>query len=319
METRFLETFVAVVERGSLVGAARELAVTPAAVAQRLRALESEFGVQLVMRTGRTVRPTSAGRVIFDRCHAILAALRALPWATSDRTLAGVIRLGAVSTALTGLLPDMLAGLSRSQPDIDVHVAPGTSRDLYQRVLDGDLDVALMVEPPFAIPKTLAWGRVREEPLLLIAPSQLAGSEPDTLLREHPFIRYDRSHWGGRLAETYLQGRGLVPRERFELDGLESIAVMVDRGLGVSLVPDWAPPWPAGLALARWIISDPALRRNIGFLWFQGSPRLRLVDALLGETGLQREHGSGLHDAPLTGMAFADRLAPVLQTHDARI
>jgi DNA-binding transcriptional LysR family regulator len=39
------------------------------------------------------------------------------------------------------------------------------------------------------------------------------------------------------------------PRERFELDTLEAIAIMVDRGLGVALMHDWAPPWPEGLSL----------------------------------------------------------------------
>ena len=44
---------------------------------------------------------------------------------------------------------------------------------------------------------------------------------------------------------------GIVPQERFELNALNAIAVMVDRGLGVSLVPDWARPWPEGLNLVR--------------------------------------------------------------------
>ena len=51
-----------------------------------------------------------------------------------------------------------------------------------------------------------------------------------------------------------------MPRERFELNALNAIAVMVDRGLGVSLVPDWARPWPEGLRLVRMPLPEATCR-----------------------------------------------------------
>ena len=67
MDTRFLETFVAVAEKGSFAEAARRLDLTPAAIAQRIRALESEIGVVLLSRSGRTVSPTEAGVAILGQ------------------------------------------------------------------------------------------------------------------------------------------------------------------------------------------------------------------------------------------------------------
>ncbi len=55
---------------------------------------------------------------------------------------------------------------------------------------------------------------------------------------------------------------------------------MVDRGLGVSLVPDWARPWPEGLQLARLPLPESVYRR-IGVIWSRASVRLRLVTVLL--------------------------------------
>ena len=90
-----------------------------------------------------------------------------------------------------------------------------------------------------------------------------------------------RNHWGGRLADGYLRRLGITPRERFELDALEAIAVMVDRGLGVSLVPNWPRPWPEGLRLAKVVIPEAAYMRHIGLIWTRACSSLRLIEAFL--------------------------------------
>ena len=103
-----------------------------------------------------------------------------------------------------------------------------------------------MLQAPYPLPKTCDWQLLREEPLIVLAPASMAHRDPHDLLANEPLIRYDRNQWGGRQADEYLRKVGIVPRERFELNALNAIAVMVDRGLGVSLVPDWARPWPEG-------------------------------------------------------------------------
>jgi DNA-binding transcriptional LysR family regulator len=112
----------------------------------------------------------------------------------------------------------------------------------------------------------------------------MAGRDPHELLANEPLIRYDRNQWGGRLADEYLRSRGIVPRERFELNALNAIAVMVDRGLGVSLVPNWARPWPEGLDLARIELPEATVPRRIGMVWSRSSVRIRLVNVLLQES-----------------------------------
>src|SRR5262249_61897569 len=78
MDTRFLETFLMVVENGSIAEAARRLNLTSAAVALRLQTLERDIGAHLLFRSGRTVRPTEAGRAILRRARNFLRDMRDL-------------------------------------------------------------------------------------------------------------------------------------------------------------------------------------------------------------------------------------------------
>jgi len=281
MNTVFLESFLQVVELGSMAEAARRLNLTPAAVAQRVRALEEELSTPLLSRVGRIVRPTAAGNAVYNSSTAVLKALRELKDAALLDLVTGELRLGAVSTAMTGILPSVLSTMSVDHPDVGFFVAPGTSKDLYQRVLLGQLDAAIIVQPPFLITKECDWRTIRQEALIFIAAQGIDPSDHTRLLKTEPFLRYDRTHWGGQMADLYLHHCGIVPKDRFELDALEAIAVMVDRGLGVSLVPDWAPPWPEGISLARWEIPGNRFSRRVGLVWNRSSHNLRLVDVLV--------------------------------------
>lgn len=285
MDTRFLESFVTVVEEGSIAAAARRLHLTPAALAQRIRALEAEMGAPLLLRAGRNVAPSEAGLAILDRARSLLRELRDLRDSAAQGGLSGELRLGAIATALTGLLPAMMARMAGLYPNLEIHISPGISADLYRQVLLGELDAALIVQPEFAPPKSCEWHPLREEPLVVLAPAALGGTDPHRLLAAEPFIRYDRNQWGGRLAERYLREARIRPRDRFELDALDAIAVMVDRGLGVSLVPDWAPPWPAGIQVAKQPLPRPFPPRRIGLIWTRNSARARLVRAFLEQGG----------------------------------
>jgi DNA-binding transcriptional LysR family regulator len=283
MDTRFLESFVAVVEHGSIAEAARRLNLTPAAVAQRIRALEHDIGAPLLSRSGRTVRPTEAGAKIIERSRRFLQEVRDLRAMATDETNAGELRLGAVATALNGLLPDILAQLSKKYQLLGVYVVPGSSESLYPQVLNGDLDAAIIVEPEFATPKTCGWRVLRQEPLVVLTPASMRVSDPHMALQSAPFIRYDRNAVGGRIADRYLRRAGIRPQDRFELTSLTAIALLVDRGLGVSLVPDWSPPWPEGLSLSKLPIPDRSYMRRLGLMWNRSSVRVRLVNAFLEE------------------------------------
>ncbi len=283
MDTHFLATFVAVVDHGSMAAAARVLNITPAAVAQQIRTLEREIGAPLIARSGRSVHITEPGSRILQRSRDLLRDAADLGTLANDEATAGELRLGAGTNALTGIVPDILARMVENHPRLKVFIKPGYSPELHRAVERGELDAAVVLEAPFVLPKTCDWELLREEPLVVLAPQSMAGRDPHELLACEPLIRYDREQWGGRLAEQYLRLAGIVPHERFELNALNAIAVMVDRGLGVSLVPDWARPWPEGLHLVRIALPLPFEPRRIGVVWSRSTIRIRLVGAFLRE------------------------------------
>lgn len=284
MDSQFLQSFVMVVDCGSMAEAARRLDVTPAAVAARVRSLEEAIGQRLVRRAGRTVKPTEAGLRILDNARVVLRDLRNLHALANDDAPVGEWRLGVSASSLTGLLPPLLRGLYDKHPRLAVYMEPGNSGTLYERVTSGALDAAIIVEPQFTLPKSCEWQVLVEEPLCVLAPAALAGRDPLDLLASEPLIRYDRSMWGGRMADTYLREHRIQPQERIEIDALNAIAAFVHQGLGVALVPDWTPPWPEGLDLVRLALPPPAPVRRMGLAWTEG-PKSALARALLAQAG----------------------------------
>lgn len=267
-----------------MAAAARALNISASAVAQQLHALERDLGTPLLVRVGRTMRITEQGARILEPARKLLRDTTDLRGIAHDGAVTGELHLGACTTALTGMLPDILAGVSSKFPQVNIHIQSGTSAQLFVDVETGKLDAALVLEAPYPLPKTCDWLLLREEPLIVLAPRALADRDPLTLLREEPLIRYDRNQWGGRAADVYLGELGIFPRERFELNALNAIAVMVDRGLGVSIVPDWTPPWPEGIDIARLQLPERRIGRRIGIVWSRSSVRKRLVNVLLEES-----------------------------------
>ena len=283
VETAYLTTFLLVIESGSMSEAARRLEITPAAVAHQLKSLERDLGTRLLSRSGRTVAPTEAGHRLIECARPILRDLGSLKAAINDESATGELTLGAINTALHGLMPEMLAGFFKVYPDTRVEIRSALSTELYDALLRGELDAAVCLHPPFVLPKTVRWEQLCEEPLVVIAPAKWSQRDAHALLREEPFIRYNRNLGGGKQADVYLRKAGIVPRERLELSSLPAIAMLVDRGLGVSLAPDATVPWWRGLRVSRLPLADQPYRRRLGVIWTRTSVRTRLILALVDQ------------------------------------
>jgi DNA-binding transcriptional LysR family regulator len=283
VDLRYLQSFVTVVEFGSLAEAARRLDLTPAAIAARVHALEEDIGVALVKRAGRSVKPTEAGVKILDRARSLLREVRDLRAVAGDGTALGELRLGMFQSAMTGMLPQVLKGLYAQYPGLNVFVEPGGSIELCRQVASGALDAAIVVEPQFPVAKTCEWRALVEEPLIVIAPVALAGRSAHDLLRNEPYICYARAVLGGQLADRYLRDHGIRPQHRLEIDGLMAVGALVAQGLGVGLVPDWAPMRASGLQIARIPLPGRAPVRRVGVVWGRHGPRASLTQAFVRE------------------------------------
>ncbi|WP_246792376.1 LysR substrate-binding domain-containing protein [Burkholderia perseverans] len=260
METRYLKSLLAVVDSGSIADAARIEHLTAAAIGQRVQALERELGFALLSRSGHTARPTQACLALLPRARRLVREAALLKGDASADGLAGTLRIGAISTALTGMLPAALRALTQAAPAGRPAIVPGTSRALFQMLQAGELDAAVVVDPPFVLPKMLRAVTLRREPLVMLAPKQRASgapgaagasmmpgavapsarARPAALLRALPYIRYDPDAWGGRHASQWLADQAIEPSVLCDLDALEAIAMLVADGMGVALVPRWS-------------------------------------------------------------------------------
>lgn len=252
MKSDYLSSLIAAIECGSIAEAARQQGITAAALSQRIQVLERELNAPLLNRIGHSARPTDAALAILPRARRIVREVEMLSGDIHANALSGTLKIGAISTALTGLLPSALVTLHRDAPNIMPQIVPGTSSMLYASLEREEIDVAIIVQPPFDIPKRYRWQALHSEELTLIANTSFAGSVKD-ILTSQPYISYDPNSWGGRLAHQYLNDNNLTPRQLIELDGLEAISLLVKEGMGVSLVPRW----PGLSAISSELVQTP--------------------------------------------------------------
>ncbi|QIL83551.1 LysR family transcriptional regulator [Diaphorobacter sp. HDW4A] len=286
METRYIHNFLKVVKLGSMSDAARELDLSPAAVAQQMRTLERELGVTLLVRHGRRVRPTAAGERLFEKGQALVQECDELrDWVASDADQ-GELRLGTLNTVLHSFLPDVLQGFLQQHPAVQVHVVVDNTPKLYTALAQDELDVAICLKPAFELPKTICWSPLREETLVLLCQPGDAHIAPLELLRKRALVRYDRSLAGGKLAQRYLDAQEIRAHACLELNSVIAVAMMVERGLGVGLVPDVGDTLLRGRELSR--LEVPPLKgvpplppRELGLLWQRTTPRLRWAHSLM--------------------------------------
>lgn len=281
METKYLHSFLVVLESGSMSEAARRLGLTAAAIAQQMHVLERDLGVPLLRRSGRTVSPTEGGHRLAERARVLLADLATMHSVVSDGEGALDLTVGATNTMLNGPLPLVLETLVQAHPAARIVVRTGLTAELYDEVLRGTLHAAMCLHPAFTLPKTLHWLPLREERLVVLAPQAWAHREPHELLRNEALVRYDRRLGGGQAAEHYLRRVGIVPRERFEISSLAAIAMLVGRAVGVSIAPDAATAWWPTLPVARLPLPQASEARRFGMIWPRNSPRMRAIEMLV--------------------------------------
>jgi DNA-binding transcriptional LysR family regulator len=289
MNARFLATFCAVARFGSLNAAARHLGLSSATAGEQIKALEKDLNARLLFRHGRGVALTEAGHAVLPAARDVLERIDELREIAQLSQPRGRLRVGAVSTAMIGILPPALQYMARHNPKIELNVYPGSSNHLYDQLEQGDLDCMLTGRPHFALPKTMTWYPVREEPLVLLCAADREGDDIARHLAAAPFIRLDRNAWTGQIVTRFLEDSAIRPKELFELDAPAAIVILVAQGVGVALLPDWGISEPTRFPIRRLPVGNPAYDRQFGLIGLR-TARTRLID--LFAAALQATAGS---------------------------
>lgn len=234
-----LKNFVAVCELDSFTAAARQINLTQSAVSAQIRALEDALGQSLFTRSARAITLNPQGSRILPIAKEILAlyATMQLPSDTDIASYYGQLKIGAISSVQVGMLPQALKAINVLAPLMQTEIIPGRSIELIEKLETAVIDAAVIVHPPFVLPKDIVIQSIMTEPYVVISPKQWTFYSLRQMLEQHPFIHYSLKSSAGAQLSKYLKQQDIKVNTIMELDDLDAIVMMVESGLGVALIP----------------------------------------------------------------------------------
>ena len=279
MDTRQLQTLIAVADTGSFASAARLVNLTASAVSQQIQSLEVEVGVSLFDRNKRPPQMNAHGEELVRAARSVMQTIGETRMNISGSRTAGVLKIGAIRTVSMRLAPLALADMAAAYTDLTYDLTVGISETLTADVAAGRLDAALVAEH-VGVPVGLSWTPVLSEPLVLVAPPHANGQSELSLLKNLPFIRYETDVPLARQIETELSRLGVSAREIAVANTMPSVVGMVQAGLGFAIVPQIAFLDATQGSLYCIQFRNGAIKRRIGLVQRQVSSRGEVLIAL---------------------------------------
>lgn len=237
---RQLELFQATIRAGSFAAAAKEMFLTPAAIAVAVSDLEKSLGVQLVIRQrARGISPTSAGNHLLEHARKLLTDASEIERTLSSHggDISGPISVGCYSTLSATVLPSLIDGFTRAHPNVQLRLTDGALDDLTQQLIAGKLDVVIGYR--LNLPAGLEMEKLYETEVhaLLSTDHPLADADQISLeqLASDPLIMLDLPP-SGRHTLDLLHRAGVTPKVAYTSPNFEFVRSMVARNLGYSLL-----------------------------------------------------------------------------------
>ncbi len=278
-----LAQFAAVARHEHVTRAAGELGIPQSTLSRAITRLESDLGVALFARRGRTVSLTPAGRTFLASAERALAAVeQAAESVRADADPAkGKVAFGFLHTLGWETVPGLIRAFRADHPGVRFALVQNYGEAMLERLRAGDLDLCLTSPVPDA--PDLVSRRLDEQRLRLVVPDDhpLASRRRVRLSEaadEH-FVTLERGYGMRRILEALCAEAGFTPRVAFEGEEAETIRGLVAAGLGVALLPPPAVPRPGVRELT---VTAPRAVREIGLAWLAGRPDTPPVAAFKG-------------------------------------
>lgn len=237
--------FMQVVEHHGFSAAAQKLYMSQPSVSNQVRKLEQSLRVPLIDRSGARTRPTAEGEVlaaygkrVFLLADEAVAAVQQVSGLDSGRLL-----VGGSTTIGTYLLPPLLARYRERHPAIDCDVFVGNNEAVVERLLAGDIGIAVVAGTPTA--SQLVTETVLGERLVLIADPRHPLAAAGTVARPEElagcrFLLREPGSQTRELQEQVLDDWELRQVSRGDVWGPEALKQCVAAGLGVTLISEHA-------------------------------------------------------------------------------
>jgi len=280
-----LQYFVTLSEVGHFGRAAAASFVSQSAFSNAIKELETTLGIRLVDRTNRQVTVTSIGQQVATQSRLVLNDIAALmELAVGERQpLAGELRMGVIPTIAPFLLPRILPRLRRRYPDLRLFLTEDQTQRIYERLMDGELDVLLL-----ALPWELRGVDVVtlfQDPFRLACRSGTQRVDPENYrfsrLDADSILLLDDGHCLRDHALAACKIRNTQKVQRFAASSLLTLIEMVDADLGITFLPE--------MAQGSSLLSNTRVKlyelaelsyRQIGLAWRKGSHRVEEFNLL---------------------------------------
>ncbi|MBG7238546.1 transcriptional regulator CynR [Pseudomonas aeruginosa] len=295
MLLRHLRYLLAVAEHRNFTRAAEALHVSQPTLSQQVRQLEEQLRVQLLDRSGRSVRPTDAGELYLLHARRALRELEAAQRAIHEvRDLSrGRLRLGMTPTFTCYLVGALVDPFNQRYPGIELSLEELPQDALEAALIDDRLDLGVAFSEPGSV-------EIDSQPLYLERLGLVLGAEHPAAdaplaaaaLAELPLALLRDDFATRRHIDAYLRQQGVTARVALEANSISAIVDVVRRGRLASILPEAVARQQAGL---RCVALRPALpTRQVALFWRQGS---HPGAARLAVQALALELGAELGDA----------------------
>ena len=244
---RQLQVLKAVAESGSMTRASQALHMTGPAVTQQIQQLERVIGVPVFDRIGRRLRLTVAGERALAAANDVHVRIShfAKEMDALKKADDGTLHLGILATG-THILPPLLVEFRERRPGVSVQMAVSSREELSRRLLEGEVDLALMGRGPEAkqdsvvLPTdVLVHEPLAVNPHVFIAwpghPLTAARGIAPIELRHESIVQREAGSGTRSMLNAFLDIHRIVPRERITVTGNEMVKHAVMSRLGVSL------------------------------------------------------------------------------------
>lgn len=242
MDLKQLEYFVRVAELGSFTRASIVLDIAQPALSRQVRMLEMEFEQNLLLRNGRGVVTTDAGKLLLEYGRGILYQVERLreELGRARGALVGHVALGLPPSLLKILAVPIFREFKDQFPAAKLAIREGMSAGMQESLVSGRLDVALLYNAAPSPDVDLT--PLLEEELFLVAPASDPRETPPPLseLPDYPLIVPSRPNAIRMLIEGELANHGLRPTIAFEVDGVNAILDLVGEGFGYAILSQHA-------------------------------------------------------------------------------
>lgn len=236
MDEKDFELLSILNETRNITRAAQQLYMTQSALSKRIKSIEKELGIEILLRSRQGIHFTPKGETVLAHCTLAareMANMRRV-LDTMQNEVCGTLNSGISINFARYCLPDILADYHKQYPKVKLHITTGQSRHLYRQMLDGSLDIAVLRgEYP--------WDQIQfllsQENICLIYNKEYE-SKP---LSDYMYISHQTDPTQAAMITRWLHEHNLNPRlNGFCVDNITTCVEMVKRGLGWAILPEIA-------------------------------------------------------------------------------